>query len=357
MHTLDTLLDSIPSPLTPGGVEPALAQAQGTLAAGELAADTPVAWLQQVADALSQKAAQDEAWAQTLPPDLLPMAARIEAELPIWQEAVTQAMARHVSAYRDLIPLGSQPEHYPRQWLQAHQEALRSRLLARFGEAAPAPGTLTAYQAALTARDQAARQAQVLLSQALTAAMLERQLEPLQGWVQQAMRAEIQLQVAEGRMPDAVLDILDAPTRPPVYLGLRWSGWHLPGAWVLSNVQPWGSRTHELPLLLWVHGEGGGLAYFEDLPTLQERLHADLGAPLPTTLGTQAREAPQAGDGIELFPLEGGVNGRTGKPAGRCQAALASAGRRRGAVARVERLRGYRTGPGGRAGHPGHSLR
>ncbi|WP_052469203.1 dermonecrotic toxin domain-containing protein [Pseudomonas massiliensis] len=310
MNPLDSLLETPVQPLLPSVASQQRDGARGILAAGQLLADAPVDWLHRVADTLAAKAAGQADWSSSLPQDLRAMASSMAEEqaAEAWQVAVDEALRQQADAFVYLLELGSQPADYPRLLNRSRQAAHRARLLARFGEEAPALADLSAYQAAFRARHQAQAKSAAIMGTAAAFSAPNDLSADLSQLLEQAIVAELRLRAEEGALEPGIAAMLDAPDGPGgwQWLAVTWNGATLAGAWVLTLPQAWGSRVTGLPLLLWVQGESGGLAHFEDLASLYHAIAADVQAPLPTALARQAQDAPAQGDGAALVPLAAG---------------------------------------------------
>lgn len=310
MHALDDLLEGPITPYDDGAPPLAQQDAQACLAAGEAASRWPVAWLNKVADAFKSRAQGQQGWYLALPPELSAQRDRIEAEPEAWQAALTEALHFQGRAYETLIALGNLPQGYPRQWLETQHARHCERLLARFGDEAPAPGVLAPYQAIRQQRQLAWQQLHGLLAGELSAAYLEGHLLDVQKATQAALMAEAALQAEERQLPETALQSLTAGLAAGTlqYLAIEWNGARLPGAWVLTDEHAWAGNLRTLPLWLWVQGEGGGLAHFEDAATLCSRLAFTLEAPVLSVWSERVQDMVSDGSGLKLVPMAGGLS-------------------------------------------------
>jgi hypothetical protein len=311
MTDLDTLLDSLPLPPEAGLADTAHKEdAAAHIAAGLLSADSPVAWLNQLADALSAFAAHDPDAAAGLPEGLDGLNPPVEAHLNAWQAALHEALQAQALAYADLLPLGAQPDSYPRRWLQDQVALRQAALVERFGATAPSAESLAPYQALGQRRFGAWQQVHDLLAAELSAEYLQAQTAALQRLIQEAVLAEACLQAQERLVPEAawlaLKPQLEAGTA--YCLAVTWQGVPLRGTWVLTLASAWHANVRPLPLLLWVQGEGGGLLYADDLEALRAKVASTLEAPLETAIGTQVTEAPSREAGVVFEPRQGDMN-------------------------------------------------
>jgi len=297
MNELDSLLDAdtlaydarLPDTTTQE-------EAAAWIAAQLLEADTPVSWLNQLADALASRAAQAPTWAAELPANDPALPGRIDEAACAWEKAVECALSGQAQAYADLLMLGSQPDTYPRQLLADAVAAHRARLVARFGEQAPGAGILARYRTYLAQRQASWQALNTLLAQPLSAAYLRTNRAAIALHVRQGLLAEASLQHEEGQLPEQALSLLQQPDTAQ-WVGVTWQGTPLPHAWVVTLAATWPENPGASPLLLWVHGEGGGMFYTHDLQALKEKITFTLSAPLHSAL---ADETIHAGDPTAL---------------------------------------------------------
>lgn len=311
MHTLDDLLESPVTPYDDGAPPTAQQEAQALLAACELVALAPVAWLNQAADAFDSRLSGESDWHLALPADLAAHRAQIDAAPQVWQAALTKALHQQSLDYADLLALGSQPDGYPRKWLETQCVRHAERLLARFGTHAPAPSELAPYRALQQQRQDAWQAARTVLESPLEENVLATAAEPLRRAIIKALCAEIQLQAEEGQVPNTGLHqlVMDIEADVAHCLEVRWQGVCLQGVWVLADAHAWAGNLRPQPLLLWVQGEGGGLAYFEDIETLCAGLTFTLDAPVTCAMSDRLPYTSGDGTGVVLSSQSEGLKG------------------------------------------------
>ncbi|MBA1287296.1 dermonecrotic toxin domain-containing protein [Pseudomonas japonica] len=304
MNEFDSLLDIIPLPEAHLPDSQPEAEAAAYIAAALLHAEAPVDWLNQLADAL-------EGVNQGADPcaEFTELAPRFIAHLQSWRTALATAQRQQAQAYADLLPLGSQPDSYPRQWLLDQTSAHRALLTARFGEDAPGEARLASFRAALSQRQLAWQGAGRLLGGIGDAASLRNQHEGLRSLILQALLAEVRLQCEEGQIPAQALATFEPlfASGSASVLEVRWQAATVPNAWVIAPAREWAANLSTLPLLLWVHGEGGGLFHTQHPQTLRGRLAFTLTAPFATALGGLSGNAEADSSSLGLAPLTGGL--------------------------------------------------
>lgn len=305
MNELDHLLDVIPLPEAqhPIDTQPQ-AHAGAFIAASLLDAEAPVDWLNRLADTLETLGLGSEH-----PDEFADVAPLISAYPEAWKAALKTAQRQQAQAYVELLPLGSQPDSYPRQWLSDQCRAHADRLIARFGEEAPGDARLATFKSAQSQRQSAWQQAQAVLAGIDDAAALREQGETLRAFICQAMVAEARLQCEEGQLPTQVLarfEPLLAAGSAPV-LAVQWQGVAVPQAWIVASEAEWAANLSTLPLLLWVQGEGGGLFYTEARETLRDQLASTLAAPFATMFGPGASGLEGDPADLVLARMAGGL--------------------------------------------------
>lgn len=307
MDLLDELLDvhtsTADEPL--GGSDDLLYQATTRLLAGLAGAQDPVAWLRQLAVALDSQAVADANWHMALPVALAQDAPGISAAAAQWRVALEQAQQQQAKDFADLLPVGSLPQSYPQglcdDYLQQHLE----RLLTRFGESTPSEQALQPWCLARTLRQSAAQQVAKILAGPVQ--RWDEQLESMRGQITAAMAAEASLQVEEGQLNEAVRARLFTPKddEPVQWLAVHIGKHVVPGVWAVVQAGAWAAGSRGSPMVLWVHGEGGGMVYADDLERLRERLHFTL------TAADMAASAGLPDDAAELV-LSPSADGFTG---------------------------------------------
>lgn len=305
MNELDSLLDLTPLPEAqhPIDSEPQ-AHAAAFIAASLLRTEAPVDWLNRLANTLDSPSLS-----AGLPDEFSEVAQLITAYPEAWRAALKAAQRQQALAYAELLPLGSQPDSYPRQWLLDQRQAHADRLLTRFGEEAPGDIRLAVFRTAQSQRQLAWRHVQGRLAGLNDAASLREQNEALTASIRQAMLAEVRLQGEEGQVPQQVLAKFEPllNTGGAAVLAVQWQGADVPQAWIITSETEWAANLSTLPLLLWVHGEGGGLFYTEAREALRERLAFTLAAPFATVFGPGESELEGDPADLVLTPVAGGL--------------------------------------------------
>ncbi|MGE7992908.1 hypothetical protein ACQKPE_18085 [Pseudomonas sp. NPDC089554] len=303
MQSLEYLIEALP--VDDGQTDTsALEQATLRLLCGLEASSEPITWLNQAGTALAAQAQADATWAQALPAELREHQATIAEHPDAWRVALEQAMQYQADAYADLLALGSLPARYPRLLNDRHQQVHLQRLLARFGQGAPSATALAPWRALLASRRVAWKRLQDELNGDQAGLFVSP--ETLRNATSDAMRAEMGLQVEEGQLPASLHQHLLAPEDQGLvtWLAVQLGEQTLPGVWVLAESTAWTAGRQDAPLLLWVHGEGGGMACLNDRRALLERLDLTLregGLPLATALPDSAAQ-------VQLVPADNGLD-------------------------------------------------
>ncbi|MDF0734310.1 hypothetical protein P0Y43_26850 [Pseudomonas entomophila] len=307
MNSLDRLIEVLPTSQRPeqSTVSPELGQANYQLQCVLAACAEPIACLNQLAVALDVAAQSDDQWLQALPSEFRNRSQAIAQGLEHWRQAVASASAQQADDYADLLDLGSQPSRYPRQLLEQRRNALLQRLFDRFGQGVPSATLLAPWRTLLSGRQGAWKRVQEILlgEQAGWRASVARLREA----TLDAMRAEAGLQAEEGLLAVGHAQRLLAPEAAPsrLWLAAQVGEQTLPGVWVLTERQAWSSGRRDIPLLLWVQGEGGGMACLDDRQRLSDRLAFTLregGLPAALALPDEDRE-------LQWLPAEEGLEG------------------------------------------------
>ncbi|MFB4394412.1 MULTISPECIES: hypothetical protein [unclassified Pseudomonas] len=303
MDSLEHLIDLLPDS-GPHDDSPTYERALYRLRCGLAQASAPVTWLNQVATALAAQAEQPGARVQGLPESLREHEQSIGEHLEHWRSALERESLQQAREYAGLLALGSLPSRYPWKLLAQHQEAHLQRLLERFGQEAPSVEVLSAWRGLRASRHTAWKRLNTLLLD--QDANLQLSLTTLREATYAAMRAEAGLLVEEGELADEVRQRLLTPSseHPAIWLAVQAGEDAVPGAWVLAEASGWSSGRLDVPLLLWVHGEGGGMACLDDRHALLERLASTLregGLPIAAAL-------PDDETTLRLVPVQGGLD-------------------------------------------------
>lgn len=293
-------LDSVESTSAP---DPVLEQARVQLHALLADAPDPVDWLNQASVARRARSAGDTQWRQRLPAGLDLQAGHIESAEPQWFSVLEEALEAQAQVYADLLPLGSLPDSYPERLRDRYRAQHLQRLLDCFGATAPARQALAPWISLQSTRHKATEQAR----RALTGEGPWRESGPLQAAILAAMDAEASLQVLEGQITHQARDQLFSPDdqHPVQWLSVQVGEQPLPGVWAMVQASAWASGLLDAPLLVWVHGEGGGLICLEAQVQLRERLPFTLAnARLPVSSLVPEDEAQ-----LQFVPAPQGLTG------------------------------------------------
>ena len=241
-------------------------------------APQPVVWLNQLATALAFARTDTDDWYKALPGECSANGRLIADDLANWRAATDALLAVQAREHEDLLALGSLPPGYPMRITAQHQALHRQRLLDRFGQNAPSTATLQAWRAAQAQRLAAWRKVNEIALQ--PAARWSAQLRPLCTHILDGMRAEGILQVEEGQLAQQACQRLLQPEAADqvTWLAVHLGEQALPGVWIMVEQAAWASGRRDAPMLLWVHGEGGGMTCLNDRQALLERLLFTLGS-------------------------------------------------------------------------------
>lgn len=322
MDSLDLLLETLPvtaehdAPGGPDGAQPITLRLLTWLAD----APQPVVWLNELATALASAREDTDDWHKALPAECSAHTRAIANDLANWRAATDALLDLQAREHEDLLALGSLPPGYPRRIAAQHQALHRQRLLECYGEDAPSTATLQAWRVAQAQRHVAWREVNAIALQ--PGASWSAQLQPLCTHIQDGMRAEGILQVEEGQLAQQTWQRL---LQPEAVDQITWLAVHLgeqalPGVWIMVEQAAWASGRRDAPMLLWVHGEGGGMTCLTDRQALLERLLFTLGS------GALAATAMLADESLEarFEVVSDGLNGLVGTLVQRWQEYLES---------------------------------
>lgn len=276
MKSLDDLLDVLPIAHGQAHHDEASAYARSCVNAGLVNAQAPILWLNQLHKALRAQSASDKDWANALPDDFTNYATLIANDPATWRKVVDYAMKQQARDHVDLLALGSLPATYPWQLCKNHRFRYLRDLLERFGETPPSKSAMAAWNAALTQRHDSWRQLQDGLREAPE--NWTHRIETFSCHIQQAMKSEASLLAEERRLPAQVHAwlFLQSQEETVQWLSVCADGQVLPGIWIMARATDRQAGLHDAPIVLWVHGESGGMIYLESLEVLRERLGATL---------------------------------------------------------------------------------
>ncbi|MBF8721908.1 dermonecrotic toxin domain-containing protein [Pseudomonas guariconensis] len=276
MRSFDDLLDVLPIAHGQAPHDEASASARSCVNAGLVSAEAPIVWLNQLDEALRAQAANDKDWAHILPDGFTDYTTLIANRPATWRTVVDQAMKQQARDHVDLLALGSLPATYPRQLRKEHRLGYLRNLLERFGETPPAKSALAGWNAALIQRQDAWRQLQDGLKEAPE--NWTRRIETFSDHIQQAMRNEANLLAEERRLPAQVhaWSFLQTQEKTLQWLSVYADGQVLPGIWIMARAADRLAGLHDAPIVLWVHGESGGMTHLESFDALRERLGSTL---------------------------------------------------------------------------------
>ncbi|MFJ4396654.1 hypothetical protein [Pseudomonas sp. NPDC089396] len=307
MDSLDLLLETLPVTAehdAPGASDSA--QAINLRLLTWLAyAPQPVVWLNQLATALAFARKDTDDWHKALPGECSADARVIANDLANWRAATDALLASQAREHEDLLALGSLPPGYPMRIAAQHQALHRQRLLARFGQDAPSMATLQAWRVAQAQRQAAWRGVNAIALQ--PGARWSAQLQPLCTHILNGMRAEGILQVEEGQLAQQACQRLLQPEAADqvTWLAVHLGEQALPGVWIMVEQAAWASGRRDAPMLLWVHGEGGGMTCLNDRQALLERLLFTLGSGALAATAMLADEPLEAGFKVVTEGLNG----------------------------------------------------
>jgi len=305
MDSLEELLETQPVTLVQAQApDPAFELARACLIAGLADADNPIAWLNQVADALQAQAANATQWRQGLPVGLEDYASLIETHAPLWRRALDEQLDRQARDHAQLLALGSVPASYPRQLCAAFIERHTHRLLERFGRLPPIDDALAVWRAAAARRQEASRQVMQLLE--TSPASWVPRLDTFVSHVLEALNAEGDLQLEERQLTRQVHASLFRALRDgsAQWLSVLDGDRPLPGVWAMMQANDWAAGLQDCPMLLWVHGQGGGMLCMDDHPMLLAQLSGTLavgGLPVSQAFSGRGR--------LTLSPADEGLSG------------------------------------------------